>query len=287
MDKQFKAMCWMVATTLLNNHRMSLSSLTKEIQTIVGTTSDGIIGPKTLTAICKKLGIAYVANEKECIRNIQKKVGSTVDGIYGPNTANAILKAIKSGNSTSTPSVSGNSSKIVPGDHVIIDIGHANGTGARGNGLEEHAVNVIIGGKLKSLLENYGVKVTVLDFPELDNGAELNKIVKEANKIKDAKLLISLHSDCAASSSAKGGHVCYRSDASKSFARGVASKLATLLPGRAETVVYRGNLAILKVSSCPSILVEGGFISNPHDSDIQKNHPELIANAYFEGLIGK
>lgn len=259
---------------------MSVNSLTKEIQTIVGTTPDGIIGPKTLSAICGKLGISYVSSEKECIKNIQTKVGSTPDGIYGPNTANAILSALKSGNSTGNS----NSSKVVPGDHVIIDIGHANGTGARGNGMEEHAVNVIIGNKLKLMLENFGAKVTVLDFPEMDNGSELNKTVKEANKIKGAKVLISLHSDCSTSTSAKGGHVCYRSDASKSFARGVAKYLAALLPGRAETVVYRGNLAILKVSSCPSILVEGGFISNAHDSDIQKNQPEKIAEAYFNGL---
>lgn len=262
----------------------ALADLTKQIQNIVGTTADGIIGPKTLTGICNKLGLEFLSNQKECIRNIQTKVGSTPDGIYGPNTANAILKAFGVSASDTTPLTSSDTYRVVPGDLVIIDIGHTNSSGASGNEIREHDVNVVIAAKLKKMLEDYGARATVMDFPDLDNGTELNKTVREANKIKGAKVLISLHSDWASSASAKGGHVCYRSDASKHWALKVTEYLQALLPGRADKIVYRPNLAVLKVSSCPAILVESGFVSNPHDAEIMKNHPELIAESYFKGL---
>lgn len=72
-----------------------VTETTKKIQKLVGTTADGIIGPNTLTAICKKLSIPFSSDTKQCIKDIQKNVGSDADGIYGPNTANAILKKLQ------------------------------------------------------------------------------------------------------------------------------------------------------------------------------------------------
>ena len=262
---------------------MSNKNLIAEIQRLVGSTPDGIIGPRTLLAICDKLGVDYDKNQNECMKNIQKHIGTSADGLFGPNTYNKLVTALGAKPSHSTNE---NLYKVVKGDHVIIDIGHANGTGARNKekGLEEHAINVVIADKFKKLLEDYGCKVTVLDFPEMDNGPELTKTANVANTILDAKILVSLHSDCSDSKSSKGGHVCYRSDESKTWATKMAKHLVELLPGRADHIVYRPGLHILKVKSCPSILCEGGFISNDHDSEIQSKHPELIAEAYFKGL---
>ena len=250
-----------------------------EIQKIVGSTPDGIIGPRTLLTICDKLDIDYVKDQQECMKKIQKHIGAEADGLFGPNTYEKLLVAFGS-----KPVVK--SYKVEKGDLVILDIGHANGTGSRNKakGLEEHTVNVIICAKLKEMLENYGVKVQVLDFPELPNDTELTKTVKAANAISGAKVLVSLHSDWNDTNGPKGGHVCYRSDEAKKWAEKMAKPLVALLPGRADHIVYRPHLAILKVTSCPAILCEGGFISNDHDSEIQSKHPEQIAEAYFKGL---
>lgn len=250
-----------------------------EIQRLVGATPDGIIGARTLLAICDKLDIDYVNVQDECLKKIQKHIGVEADGLFGPNTYEKLLIAF--GRKPITKSY-----KVEKGDLVILDIGHANGTGSRNKekGLEEHAINVVICAKLKAMLEEYGARVQVLDFPDLPNDPELSKTVKEANAIVGAKVLVSLHSDCSDSKSAKGGHVCYRSDESKKWAEKLAKHVASLLPGRADHIVYRPNLAILKVKSCPAILCEGGFISNDHDSEIQAKHPEQIAEAYFKGL---
>lgn len=243
----------------------------KKIQALVGTTADGIIGPKTLTALCQKLGVCKDSNDKQTWKNIQSKVGTTADGIFGPNTAAAVISALGG----ATPS----NGKLKT---ITIDIGHANGTGSRGFGWEEHASNVIVAQHLQQQLTAKGVNVVVIDFPEKDNATDLNLTKQKANSI-GADLLISLHHDASDSSSAKGAHVIYYRDGSKKYAQAVASELVKRFPGRAETVVQRSNLAILKVDG-NAILIESGFITNEHDNDIQRNHPELIARDIVAGL---
>ena len=242
----------------------------KTIQTLVGTTADGIIGNKTLTAICEKLGVCKDSNDTQTWKNIQAKIGVVIDGIPGNKTASALISKLQE----NKPSVS---------KRVIIDIGHANGTGSRGFGREEHASNVIIARHLQEQLTEKGVNVIILDFPESDNTTDLNLTKSTANSI-GADLLVSLHHDYSDSPSAKGAHTIYYRDSSKKYAESVSKELVTIMPGRAETVVQRSNLAILKVNM-DAILVESGFISNQHDMEIQKEHPELIAEKICAGVI--
>lgn len=243
----------------------------KKIQTLVGTTADGIIGPKTLTALCSKLGVCKDSVDKETWKNIQNKVGVTADGIFGPKTAAAVLEAL------------GGSAPADKSKKIIIDIGHANGTGARGYNWEEHESNVILAQHLQKCLTERGVNVVVLDFPEKDNATDLNLTKSTANSI-GADLLISLHHDASDSPSAKGAHVIYYRDSSKKYAEAVAATLADIFPGRAEKVVQRSNLAILKVNF-DAILCESGFITNEHDNYIQRHNPDLIAKHITDGLM--
>lgn len=244
----------------------------KTIQSLVGTTADGIIGTKTLTAICNKLGVTKASSDSQTWKNIQAKIGVVVDGIPGPKTYTALIATL-SGSSSTTNSKA---------KKIVVDIGHANGTGARGFGREEHASNVIIAQHLKQQLEAKGVNVVVLDFPESDNTTDLNLTKSTANSI-GADLLISLHHDCSDSPSARGAHVIYYRDSSKKYAQAVAAELVKTFPGRSQTVVQRSNLAILKVNM-DAILCESGFISNQHDAEIQKDHPEIIAKDIVTGL---
>lgn len=67
----------------------------KKIQGILGVAVDGDIGPKTLQAICSKLGIEYSTRKATTIKNIQKEVGVVADGIIGPKTLDAIITRIE------------------------------------------------------------------------------------------------------------------------------------------------------------------------------------------------
>ena len=64
----------------------------------------------------------------------------------------------------------------------------------------------------------------------------------------------------------------------------IAQHLTDLLPGRAMSTVYRGNLAILTRTHCVAVLCECGFISHPGDAKIQREQPRSIAAAIAAGI---
>jgi hypothetical protein len=68
--------------------------LIKKIQKHLGTTADGIIGTKTLSALAKAIGVETSTDKNVTIKNIQKAVNTTADGIIGKNTLNCIIKKL-------------------------------------------------------------------------------------------------------------------------------------------------------------------------------------------------
>ena len=46
----------------------------------------------------------------------------------------------------------------------------------------------------------------------------------------------------------------------------------------------RPGLAVLKRTRCPWVLCECGFITNPENATLMKDHPEAIAEAIAEGV---
>lgn len=186
---------------------------------------------------------------------------------------------------------------------IALDIGHANNTGARGNGIEEHATALIIAKNLANQLKNEGHEITLIDYPYKNNEDDLNATVRAINN-GNHDISISIHCDSAGSASACGAHVChhrnYRNDGTysdsargKKLAQAIAQPLCKLMPGRADHVQARPDrsckpsktsLYVLKASIPPSVLIECGFISNPNDSEIMKNNPQAIARAIAEGI---
>lgn len=187
--------------------------------------------------------------------------------------------------------------------HIIIDIGHARNTGAVGCGLSEHTRCGQIAGQLRRKLEAAGYVVTVLDFPDKSNRADLVATAKAANSLTGSGDMptfgISLHMDAAtqavdvvdedgehvtrwvADPKPCGAHVCYVSATGKLLAGSIARELCRLLPGRAEQVQKRGDLYILTATRAPWVLCECGFITNPGDV---KAGPDAIATAIANGV---
>ncbi len=145
---------------------------------------------------------------------------------------------------------------------IIFDIGHANGTGARGNGYEEHELCAALVKELASMIAP-SVEVVVLDYPSLDNKGDLKKTISVANGI-EADFGVSFHMD-SSSSKASGGHVCYKSIKGKALADAISFYLQKVMPGRAERMRKRNDLAILNQTKAPWVLIELGFITSPDD----------------------
>lgn len=159
--------------------------------------------------------------------------------------------------------------------HIIIDIGHANLTGARGNGHEEHEESRLTANTLANSLRCAGHAVTILDFPQKNNRDDLNATIEAANNMK-ADLGISLHMDAADNPSAHGAHVCYLSTTGSQVATFIAGRICPVMPGRANRTVKRTDLAVLKHTRAPWVLVELGFITNKADlALVQHNRKEL------------
>lgn len=185
---------------------------------------------------------------------------------------------------------------------ICIDIGHAAGTGATGNGLEEHGVAVQIAAHLARYLRERGHAVSVIDYPSLSNAADLNATVRAINA-GSYNLAVSLHCDSSDNPDACGAHVChhrtYHKDGTfadsvqgKALASAIAGPLCKLLPGRADPVQARpdrkkklSGLQVLRATRPPAVLCECSFITNSGDAEMMKNRPELIAQAIGAGIL--
>lgn len=188
--------------------------------------------------------------------------------------------------------------------HIIFDIGHARRTGAAAWGREEHEEAAALAKELREQAAQAGYAVTVLDFPEKTNRADLNATIEAANAMR-ADFGISLHFDSATlrvkdgvteegeelyhdvpNTRARGAHVCYLSEAGKRMAASIAAPLCMLLPGRAERTVRRADLAVLKHTRAPWVLVECGFITSPADMEIATRRRADVATAIMAGIVG-
>lgn len=156
---------------------------------------------------------------------------------------------------------------------IILDIGHANKTGARGQGQEEHDLASKFTKKLCARLKTKGIKSIILDYPHANNKEDLRMTAKAANAMQDALLGISIHLD-AGGASARGGHVCYTSSKGKLIAQQIAPHLAKVMPGRAETIKERDDLYILNNTRAPWVLIELGFITNALDLTVLMDDPD-------------
>lgn len=176
---------------------------------------------------------------------------------------------------------------------IFIDPGHNYSrfdTGAQGNGLKEQEVTYNVAKELATLFKKVGVETKLSRENLTDNlgystSSSINTRVNLANKWK-ADYFISLHTDAAASNSAKGAHICVynKNSTAGKVANKVIEKLLDLgLTGRTETVQERKDLGVLKGTSMPAILIEMGFITNSENARLMRE-PRLLAESIFDGV---
>ena len=169
---------------------------------------------------------------------------------------------------------------------IAIDVGHARGTGARGNGYEEHEVCTRLAAELKAIIESFKLQTftaDIIDFPEESNSGDLTASVKAINA-GGYDACVSLHMDASDNPTARGAHVCYCSQNGKRLAEEIALRLCPQLPGRYEKTKRRTDLYILKRTTPVAVLVECGFITNPRDAECVNAHPHEVARSIALGI---
>lgn len=176
---------------------------------------------------------------------------------------------------------------------IAVDAGHGgNDFGTRGKKpyCEEKKVALQTARLLRNYLTQLGYRVMMTRT--IDAYVPLERRTELANKAS-ADLFISIHFNSARNPSAKGIEVFFF-DSKENRKKATASKavaqftLARLIQ-RTQAVsrgVKKGNFFVLRETEMPAIIVEGGFISNPEELLLIKDHAylEQIARAIAEGV---
>jgi len=113
----------------------------------------------------------------------------------------------------------------------------------------------------------------------------LNEVVPRGNKSK-SDLFISVHCNSFSNQSANGIETLYypTSSKGKKLAQCVQNALVKTTKLTNRGIKPRTDLYVLKSTVAPAILVECAFISNTNEEKLLKEHPEVFANAIFEGI---
>lgn len=175
---------------------------------------------------------------------------------------------------------------------ICIDAGHNYSgwnTGTTGCGLREQDITWQIAERLRIRLERVGFEV-IMTRPTLetnlgtDNDGSLRARYILAND-NNCDLFVSIHCNSGGGSGTET--LIYKSgSAAEKLAWRVQQKIVERLAMRNRGVKLRPDLAVLKNTKMPAILVETAFIDNGSDADKLVNNQEDFAAAICAGVCG-
>jgi N-acetylmuramoyl-L-alanine amidase len=186
-----------------------------------------------------------------------------------------------------------------PGITIVVDPGHGGrDPGKVGvNDCLEKDINLKIALKLKSLLEERGIKVIMTreeDIGLYSDGdlhkkrSDLNKRIEIINS-SDALFAISIHQNSFTEEYIKGAQVFYHTQSEE------GKNLALILQDRIKETIADGNhrkaksndsYYMMKKTTCPLVIVECGYLSNNNESAllITDEYQEKMAKAICIGI---
>lgn len=167
--------------------------------------------------------------------------------------------------------------------HVVIDPGHGgHDSGARnGNVLERHLA-LDVSRRLARYLNKRGIKTSFTRGPEF---VSLSKRVAKGERYRDS-VFVSIHFNSASNRSATGIETFYHTPQSELLAHLVQTYVIGKTRRVDRGVKYRG-FRVIRNTRSPSILVEGGFLSNNRECRTCKGkvHRQKLAEAIGYGII--
>ncbi len=175
---------------------------------------------------------------------------------------------------------------------IMIDPGHGgNQPGAgSGTGVYERDVTYKISQELKKLLEKNGATV-IFTRDDSKSVPEIEERRLNAYSI-NPDMFVSIHCDSSDSKSTKGSSVYYYKNYSGPLAFAIAEKLPKAVKSQANYALQnRGAhfypFLVTRLETCPSVLVECGFISNADDFKIINSDKgrKAIAKGIYDGIV--
>ena len=181
---------------------------------------------------------------------------------------------------------------------IVIDAGHGGyDPGKVGiNDKLEKDINLEIALKLKDKCEEIGINVVMTRFTDEDlaESGTNKKLSDMENRMKiindeDVDMCISIHQNSYSTKDVKGAQVFYHTESKegKKLAEILQSKMREMVDSTNHRKAKSNNsYYILKKSSCTSVIVECGFLSNWEDATnlADEYYQEKIADALCEGV---
>ena len=181
-----------------------------------------------------------------------------------------------------TPSVKNTSKTFTT---VVVDAGHGGkDSGAyRRYGPPEKMVALDVAQRLDRKLRESQVKTVMTR--DSDVFIPLNDRVAIENKQKNA-VFVSIHFNDSRTRRARGFETYYHSGVSFDLASRIQQKLMTI-PNSANGGVHTANFRVLRLASCPAVLVECGYLSNRAEGNQARDseYRELLADRIAEAIV--
>ena len=186
--------------------------------------------------------------------------------------------------------VADSSSTPLAGMTIVVDAGHGgewSGTYGAIPGLYEKTLTLRYALELQKQLKALGANVVMTRTTDVK--VEMHDVTALTRRSR-ADLFISVHMDGVSSSSANGPSVHYFTEYSYSFAKAVADRMYSTYAAH-KTTTKRGAIwdpfYVTRISDCPAILLECGFMTNPADLDllIDDNFKKELCASVADGVI--
>ena len=168
---------------------------------------------------------------------------------------------------------------------VVVDAGHGGkDSGAyRRYGPPEKMVALDVAQRLNRKLRESQLKTVMTR--DSDVFIPLNDRVAIENAQKNA-VFVSIHFNDSRRGRIHGFETYYHSGASFDLANGIQAKLMTI-PNSANGGVHTANFRVLRLASCPAVLVECGYLSNRSEGNKARDseYRELLADRIAEAIV--
>jgi N-acetylmuramoyl-L-alanine amidase len=194
----------------------------------------------------------------------------------------AFVASLAACSTVRTPSVK-NTSKTF--STVVVDAGHGGkDSGAyRRYGPPEKMVALDVAQRLEKKLRESQIKTVMTR--DSDVFIPLNDRVAIENNQKNA-VFVSIHFNDSRQRRAHGFETYYHSGASFDLASRIQQKLMTI-PNSANGGIHTANFRVLRLASCPAVLVECGYLSNRAEGNHARDseYRELLADRIAEAIV--
>jgi N-acetylmuramoyl-L-alanine amidase len=168
---------------------------------------------------------------------------------------------------------------------VVVDAGHGGkDSGAyRRSGPPEKLVTLDVAQRLNSKLRESQLKTVMTRssdvFIPLDDRVSIENSQKNA-------IFVSIHFNDSRRRGIRGFETYYHSGASVDLASRIQEKLMTI-PHSANRGIHTANFRVLRLATCPAVLVECGYLSNRSEGGQARDweYRELLADRIAEAIV--